>query len=103
MDVRRRCVEPAYVPQRRADNRRARCVGGARRLCSARRADGSPVAKGIRATGFSAIKDDLINAGATFVDEAVVVDGPFITSRTPADLVPFCHAVIDQMAAVEAS
>ena len=27
--------------------------------------------------------DDLINAGATFVDAPVVVDGPIITSRTP--------------------
>ena len=33
-------------------------------LCSARRTDGSPLAKGIRATCFSACKDDLINAGA---------------------------------------
>lgn len=68
-------------------------------LCSARRADGSPLAKGIKATCFTAIKDDLINAGATFVDAPVVVDGPVITSRTPADLVPFCHAIIDQMVA----
>ena len=68
-------------------------------LCSARRADGSPVAKGIRATSFVAIKDDLINAGASFVDLPVVVDGPFITSRTPADLTPFVHAMIDAMVA----
>ena len=67
-------------------------------LCSARRGDGSPLAKGIRATCFVAIKDDLINAGATFVDAPVVVDGPIITSRTPADLTPFVHAIIDQMA-----
>ena len=72
-------------------------------LCSARRADGTPVAKGIKATCFVAIKDDLLNAGATFVDAPVVVDGPFITSRTPADLTPFCHAIIDQLAAVPAS
>jgi len=69
-------------------------------LCSARRADGQPVAKGIKATGFAAIKDDLINAGATFVDEPVVCDGPFITSRTPSDLSPFCHAIIDQLSLV---
>ena len=36
-----------------------------------------------------------VNAGATFVDEAVVIDGPIITSRTPADLTPFVHAIID--------
>lgn len=72
-------------------------------LCSARRADGTPVAKGIRATGFVAIKDDLLNAGATFVDAPVVVDGPFITSRTPNDLVPFCHAIIDMIVARNAA
>ena len=69
-------------------------------LCSARRADGAPVAKGLKATCFSAIKDDLINAGATYVDEPVVVDGPFVTSRIPADLVPFVHAIVDAMAPV---
>ena len=68
-------------------------------LCSARRADGSPLARGIRATCFAAIKDDLLNAGATFVDAPVVVDGPFITSRTPNDLVPFVHAIIDMIVA----
>ena len=52
--------------------------------------------EGRKATGFVAVKDDLINAGATWVDEPVVVDGPYITSRTPADLVPFCHAIIDE-------
>eukprot|EP00961_Rhodomonas_salina_P242567 3276622-Rhodomonas_salina.1 len=65
-------------------------------FCSARRADGKPVIEGRKATGFVAIKDDLINAGAVWVDEPVVIDGPYITSRTPSDLVPFCHAIIDE-------
>lgn len=71
-------------------------------LCSARYADGTPVAAGKRVTAFVAIKDDLINAGAEFVDEAVVVDtsstanglSTLITSRTPNDLTPFCQAII---------
>ena len=64
-------------------------------LCSARaKPDGPPIVAGRRATAFVAIKDDLINAGATFVDEAVVIDGNLITSRTPADLTPFMHALI---------
>lgn len=71
-------------------------------LCSARYADGTPVAAGKRATAFVAIKDDLINAGAEFVDEPVVVDtsstqyglSTLITSRTPNDLTPFCQAII---------
>ena len=53
------------------------------------------VLKGKKATCFSAIKDDVVNAGATFVDEEVVVDGNLITSRTPYDLPAFCKAIIE--------
>lgn len=63
-------------------------------LCSARDTSGKPVVAGRRCTGFFAIKDDIINAGATWVDEPVVVDGNLITSRTPNDLSRFCHAII---------
>lgn len=52
------------------------------------------ILKGKRATCVSAIKDDMINAGATYVDEAVVVDGNLVTSRTPADLPAFLPAII---------
>ncbi len=55
--------------------------------------------KGRRATCVRAIKDDVINAGATYVDEAVVVDGNLISSRTPADLPVFCRAIIQALAA----
>lgn len=71
-------------------------------LCSARRSDGTPVCSGVKCTSFVAIKDDLINAGAEWVDEAVVVDANIITSRTPHDLTPFCHAIIRAVAAVRA-
>jgi len=54
-------------------------------------------AKGRRATCFMAIKDDLINAGAEYVDEEVVVDGRLITSRKPDDLPAFCQAVIQAL------
>ena len=47
---------------------------------------------------FVAIKDDVINAGAEWVDAAVVVDGPLISSRTPDDLVPFVQALITAIA-----
>ena len=50
--------------------------------------------KGRRLTSFMSIKDDLVNAGAHWVDEAVVVDGNLITSRTPQDLVPFTRALL---------
>lgn len=53
------------------------------------------ILKGKTATCFSAIKDDVINAGAKYVDEEVVVDGNLITSRKPEDLPAFCLKIID--------
>jgi len=52
------------------------------------------ILKGRKVTGVGAIKDDLENAGAQFVDQSVVVDGNLISSRTPADLPDFCKALI---------
>ena len=52
------------------------------------------IMRGKRATCVSAIKDDVINAGATYLDQAVVIDGNLITSRTPADLPAFLPAII---------
>lgn len=52
------------------------------------------VLKGKRATSVSAIKDDMRNAGAKWVDEEVVVDGNLITSRFPSDLPAFCREII---------
>ncbi len=52
------------------------------------------ITKGRRMTCFFSIKDDLVNAGAKYVDEPVVVDGRLITSRQPGDLPEFCKAII---------
>jgi protease I len=52
------------------------------------------IVNGRRVTSVSAIKDDLINAGAEWVDEAVVRDGNLISSRGPNDLPAFCREVI---------
>lgn len=57
-------------------------------LCSAR------VVRGKRVTSVPAIRDDLENAGATWVNEPVVVDGNLITSRMPQDLPVFTGALI---------
>jgi protease I len=54
---------------------------------------------GRRVTSFFAIKDDLVNAGADWVDEEVVVDGNVITSRHPGDLPAFMRAVLEALAA----
>jgi protease I len=50
--------------------------------------------KGRKATSFFAIKDDVSNAGATWVDAEVVRDGNLITSRKPDDLPAFMQAVL---------
>jgi len=52
------------------------------------------ILKGKEATCFFAIKDDVINAGATYLDQEVVQDGNLITSRTPDDLPAFCRTII---------
>jgi protease I len=52
------------------------------------------ILQGKRATCVSAIKDDVINAGATYVDAEVVQDGNLITSRVPSDLPAFCRTII---------
>ena len=56
------------------------------------------ILKGKKVTGFFAIKDDLINAGAKYVDEEVVRDGNLITSRKPDDLPAFCREVVEALA-----
>ena len=50
--------------------------------------------KGKRATCFFAIKDDVSNAGATYVDAEVLRDGNLITSRKPDDLPAFMQAIL---------
>jgi protease I len=52
------------------------------------------IVEGRTVTSFFAIKDDLIHAGAKWVDEEVVVDGKLITSRKPDDLPAFMKAII---------
>jgi protease I len=52
------------------------------------------ILKGRQATSVGAIKDDMVNAGVDWVDEAVVVDGNLISARTPADLGPWMKALL---------
>jgi protease I len=52
------------------------------------------VLKGRKATCFFAIKDDVVNAGADYLDQEVVVDSNLITSRNPFDLPVFCREII---------
>ena len=57
------------------------------------------VMEGVRATGFAAVRDDLVNAGAEFVDVAAVRDGNIVTARVPDDLPEFCREIIAALSA----
>jgi protease I len=56
------------------------------------------VLRGRRVTSLPAIKDDVINAGADWVDQEVVRDGNLVTSRRPDDLPAFCRTIIAALA-----
>jgi protease I len=57
------------------------------------------VMKGKQATGYIAVRDDLVNAGAEFVDVPAVRDGNIITGRVPDDLPEFCQEIIKALSA----
>jgi len=52
------------------------------------------IVRGKKATGWPSVRTDLKNAGATVVDQSVVIDGNIVTSRSPDDLPAFCKATI---------
>jgi protease I len=97
------------IPGGYAPDHMRRCLPMVR-LVSAMAEQGKPVAaichgpwmlcstqalKGRKVTCFFAIKDDVINAGAKYIDAEVVRDGNIITSRKPDDLPAFMRTVID--------
>ncbi len=58
-----------------------------------------PISAGImngrKSTSFFAIKDDMINAGVNWVDEALVIDKNLVSSRSPDDLPRFCNGMVE--------
>jgi protease I len=53
--------------------------------------------KNRKLTGFHSVRVDIENAGAIYLDQDVVIDGNFITSRTPHDLPSFTKAIIKHL------
>jgi len=52
------------------------------------------ILKGKKATGSLGIKDDLVNAGATWVDESAFIEGNLVWGRVVADIPNFCAALV---------
>jgi protease I len=55
------------------------------------------VVSGRKMTSYHSVKQDLVNAGANWVDEEVVVDQGLVTSRTPDDLPAFNKKMIEEI------
>ena len=55
------------------------------------------IVRGKQLTSFYSIKDNMVNAGATWADEPVVRDDKLITSRVPQDLPYFCKEIISAL------
>lgn len=52
------------------------------------------ILSGRKVTCWPSLKDDMMNAGARFIDQEVVIDGNIITSRMPDDLPAFMAEII---------
>jgi len=83
-------VDGNLITSRRPDDLPAFCHAGWMLVSAG-------ILKGRKATSFFSIKDDLVAAGANWVDAEVVVDGNLITSRRPDDLPAFCRAIISAL------
>ena len=59
--------------------------------------------RGRRLTSWPSLRTDITNAGGSWVDEEVVVDGNLITSRKPDDLPAFCEQALAAFAGARAA
>lgn len=56
------------------------------------------VVRGRKMTSYPSVKKDLMNAGAQWIDQEVVVDNGLVTSRKPADIPAFNRKMIEEFA-----
>jgi protease I len=56
------------------------------------------VIAGRKLTSWPSLRTDIERAGGQWVDDEVVIDGPFVTSRNPDDLPAFCAAMVEHFA-----
>lgn len=61
------------------------------------------LAQGRALTSWPGVRDDMVNAGATWLDQEVVRDGNWLTSRGPQDMVPFVRELVKLYAGAPAS
>ncbi len=55
------------------------------------------IMKGKKAVSYAPVRDDLVNAGAEFVDVPAVRDGNIVTGRVPDDLPEFCQEIMNAL------
>ncbi|MGC9321047.1 MAG: type 1 glutamine amidotransferase domain-containing protein [Kosmotogaceae bacterium] len=55
------------------------------------------IVRGFRSVGSEGIKDDLINAGAVWVDEPALVDGNLVWGRVVKDIPDFCRKLVETL------
>ena len=88
--------DPAVVDLTRSCAERGRIVGI---ICHGGLvAISAGIVQGARATGSLGIRDDLVNAGATWVDEAAFRDGNIVWGRVVADIPAFCRELVEAFA-----